>query len=263
MKHISFLAAIIASSLGTSYGAGLVTDFDSNTFGTDLAGQGLWTITGATESGVSFVNSSPFLGGSGVNAGQLGFQEISGTTAVLSHPVSLGVNGSSFSVTTIIQDSNSTFPNRDQFGFSLQGASGEIFGINLSPTTQVANPNGAAVPRLDNVSWSSLTTGNSAAFAVLSEIQSTTFDVVFTTLDPNNLQFSISSVGLPLITETISTAGIGNETFTRLDIYWTPLDADDEGSNSIFFDDLSFVPEPSTALLGAFGVLGLLRRRRA
>lgn len=264
MRHHRYLLPLLAASASAVHGAGIFIDFDSYTSDTDLAGQGAWTITGASDtSGVSYVNASPFPVGSGMNAGQLGFQEIDGTSAVVSHPVSLGVNGSNFSVTTLIQDSNNTFPNRDRFGFTLGGSSGEIFGLYFTPTEQTATPDGVTPPRVDNWSWSNATIGESSPFGTLSEGEYTTVELTFTTLDPNNLQFALSTAGVPLLTDTISVAGIGNETFTSVGVVWTPLDRFDPGANSIYFDDLSFVPEPGTALLGAFGLLGLLRRRRA
>lgn len=252
-----------------AHGASLITNFDSYTFGTDLAGQDGWTYSGAANgSGVSFVNESPFPPGggrSGANAGQLGFQEIPGTTASVSHGLSVGINGASFSVTTLIQDSNNTFPTRDKFGFSLSGGGNELFGLYFTPTEQTASPNGVGTPRVDNVSWSNFSTGESAAIGTLTEGQYTTIQVLFTTISANSVQFALSSAGVPLLTTTINSTGIGNAVIDQFSVVWKLTDpsGDSEGSNSIYFDDLAIVPEPSAALLGLIGGAFIFRRRRS
>jgi hypothetical protein len=45
---------------------------------------------------------------------------------------------------------------------------------------------------------------------------------------------------------------------------WNPLDPNNEGSNMLLIDDLSLVPEPSSALLlGLAGFAFMTRRKRA
>jgi len=54
-------------------------------------------------------------------------------------------------------------------------------------------------------------------------------------------------------------------TFNTDNLGFTPTGAltlTDNGSGSIFLNGVSAIPEPSVALLGALGMLALLRRRR-
>lgn len=87
-----------------------------------------------------------------------------------------------------------------------------------------------------------------------------------TTVYTSNFNFNPSiSNTVPLSTITVNTTGAIGSTL-RLEFVRSAAVSGTEGSAvDIYIDNLRFdqVPEPSAALLGAIGVLGLLRRRRA
>ncbi len=71
-----------------------------------------------------------------------------------------------------------------------------------------------------------------------------------------------SAVNRTAISTTVTTVSIANgATFW---IRWTDFDAPAASDDGLAIDDFSIkaVPEPGAALIGAFGVIGLLRRRR-
>lgn len=61
-------------------------------------------------------------------------------------------------------------------------------------------------------------------------------------------------------TGRMSVSNSVNDRYTSGSLYHTTFEPKDTGYDAIFA--ATFVPEPSAALLGAFGALGLLRRRR-
>ena len=65
---------------------------------------------------------------------------------------------------------------------------------------------------------------------------------------------------LPNVTKTITQANIG--TVLKGGTGFTALTANNDTSAGLAYNTVQLIPEPSTALLGAVGALGLLRRRR-
>jgi len=274
----SLLVLISSVAIGSIASAAIYSsNFDSLSFGADLAGQDGWTITGASGSGgPSLVTSSPFPypATSALQGVAFGFQEISGSSTYLQHSYGEPMVGTSlgytqFLVAMTIQDSAPPYVNRDSFAFTFRDASyQDLFSIKFTPTAQDATPQ--LNQRVDNVSWSSYVTGDSGVIGVLVENAPgplppnpwTTIDLKFELSGLNDVKFTLKSAGVTLDTGVI--AGLGSATIDNFGVTWTPFNPSDEGGNQLYFDDMSLIPEPSAALLGLLGAtVAFTRRRRA
>jgi hypothetical protein len=167
-----------------------------------------------------------------------------------------------------MQDSIPTFPNRDVFAFTVRGASNEnLLTIQLTPQgAQTPDPDLSL--RIDQYSLASdfalsvsappsATPGN---IGTLTEGQWSTLNVLFTPSGINDVAFDIKFQGVSAATGILT--GAAGQSLGTYGMLWTPFDADDEGSNILILDDLSLVPEPSSALLLGLAGLGFMTRRR-
>ncbi len=260
---------LLSSSLGFSllivsaaHSATFFSNFDDLTPGLDLAGQDGWQITGANDvDGPSYVGSSPLPPPtSGVFSGQMGAENATASEVYLYQEVGLPLVGADyttrFGVSMIIGDSNFSAPNRDTFGYSFRNGDGdELFGIYFTPTNQ-DNPD--ATNRVDSVTWTSMGF-QSSVLGPLNEGTWTTLDLTFT-LSGSDVFFNLNSAGSPVTSGTLT--GLATETIETFGVVMLPVDFNDVGNNVLYFDDISLVPEPSSAMLGLLGASFLLRRRR-
>lgn len=146
--------------------------------------------------------------------------------------------------------------------------SGNDFGIVIAatPASSLGNPAAGDVRSGTNflfVSFRSPTQLNSRGFAGTEVSQAQAFGVDADSLyiertDTNTFSFGYFT-GLTKISMVERTVADGS-VFNRVGFY-SDLRADGVGFNG--FDSLNVIPEPSTALLGGLGMIGLLRRRRA
>lgn len=153
---------------------------------------------------------------------------------------------------------------RDKFGFRLEDPAGNnLFSFTLEPDTQEALPENDLA--FHYMSWS---TGTNAPVVVfpgpprLATEEGKFYDLVvtFAAAAGNDVAFT-ATVGGSSFTGTIpNAAGAGIATFGA---FWETSNPTNPGSNYMLFDNLSVVPEPSTALLGLLGAsFALVRRRR-
>ena len=261
-------AFVVASLAAQAHAAVYSSNFDSSPydFGSNLNGLDGWTLTGASLPDVAVISTSPLPNpASGGQAIHFGFQEIDAASAYLFRNdggslVGNGAGYTEFQSAFIVQDSVPTYPNRDTFQFTFRGAADEnILTIQLAPTAQSATPQ-LNPGRIDQFSWSSDFAAGSPNIGTLNEGQWSTLNVQFTPSGVNDVSFSAKFQGVQFASGTL--VGAGSQTLGTYGFVWQPLNPNNEGSNILIIDDVSLVPEPSSALLACVAGLGLMIRRR-
>lgn len=265
----------MATFAGSAHGTVFSTDFQSGYTLGDMQGQGGWVCSDPTPDASYIVNAGGGVFGS--RSATLGFvSPLANDNVYLSHSVSTPLIGggvdASFGVTYNLQDSDSGYgpgaANRDTFGFRLENGSGaNLFSFFLTPTTQVPDPENST--EYCALSWS---TGAGAPTVVLAPLKSAegnnyTFTVSFYDAGGGVVGFN-ASVGAGNVNNDFSGvlgAGTTTESVANLGAFWnTYAGKTAPGSNLLIFDNVSLVPEPSSALLGLLGAsFVFVRRRRA
>lgn len=256
----------MGSLTGLASGASYSTDFTGYTPGANLAGQSGWVINDTTP----YASSVLGIGGVwGSRTGSLGYvSPVIQNTVYVSHPTSVPLVGSgytTFSAMFQVIDSDAGYgagaEARDTFGFRLQDGSGNnVFSFYLTPFDQ--DPDPILDTAYHTYSWSTgagpktdVLIGHSAqelfAYTVTISFATSGSDVTFT----GNVNGDTFGGLLP---------GLAGVSVEQVGAIWTPLNGpSDPGSNQLLFDNISMVPETSSALLGLLGAsLALVRRRR-
>jgi len=283
-SHVSIFGLSLLLT-GVGHAAAYSSNFDSGlTRYVDLAGQDNWDIVGATPvstqpdiTGTSFLGASNMLGGPPYTSEHIAVQfggnnlDPGNNTAYLFQPYVAPLVGNDtayahteFKVAMNIADSQGTgtLGNRDTFGFSIKDSSNNnLFSINFTPQEQ-APGDPTDYTRVDNVTWSSGGT-HSGTIATQTEGSFTTLELTLWKTGVNDVGFAINSVGSLITSGTI--AGLGSANIASFGAYVnTYSESFLAGSNVMVFDDISLVPEPSSALLGLVGAsFFFVRRRRA
>ncbi len=219
------------------------------------------------------VNSNPVLFSSTSNyIAQLGGVFLpdnapGGTNIVLSHTTGVvgdALNGVQLKVDFSIASSSLANPNRDEFGFRLTAAGAEYVTLYFTPDSLDANlldfrlSTGGAIPSSQTNPDNSLPY-NSASSLQLFIDQFNKLTAIIT--DVNNNTFTIFSDVDVSSAGAVPTAVDGVAAVFNV----TGATGADAGSNSILFDNLSVVPEPSTmglsVIAGLGGMLMVVRRR--
>jgi len=161
--------------------------------------------------------------------------------------------------------------NRDQFGFSLRTSAGvDLFTFYLTPYTQTVFPViPENAPSTDTYSWSSAYANGGSPTVVVPTLASEygkayLFEVDFSPIaGTNDVLFSATNQGVDLFTGVLNNAS--NQVIGQVGAIWNPTyGAANAGTNVLVFDNVSLVPEPSSALLGLLGAsFVFVRRRRA
>lgn len=270
----SFLYTLLAiSSLAVpAFGTSYYTNFDGYNSAINLAGQNGWLTNDSNDtSGLQNLGNEW-----GSRSAYIGFATPSVSNVYVYHGTStplvdtVGDADATFSSLFRVIDSDSNggldSGQRDTFGFRLENGSGaNLFSFFLTPNAQVANPE-AGLPAYHTYSWStgnnvptvvlpgngSLENGNSYLFTV-NFFQGAGSNVDFTASVGNQ---SFSGVLPNANTEVIANFGAIMNSYQG--------NAATSGSNYMNFDNVSLVPEPSSALLGLLGAsFAMGRRRRA
>lgn len=270
----SFACAVIPlfALAATAFGSTYFTDFTGYSTANDLAGQGGWVANDPTANVTGLQN----LGGEwGSRAAYIGYATPSINSVYVSHAASTpmvdtvgNVNGNFSALFRVIDsDSNGGLDssNRDTFGFRLENAAGDnLFSFYLTPFAQNSSPetnNG-----FHTYAWS---TGNNTPTVVLPGFASAEagapsylFSVGFSQGAGTNVNFT-ASVGNQVFGGVIPNSN--TEVIAKVGAFMNAYDtAATTGSNYMNFDNVSLVPEPSSALLGLLGAsFALGRRRRA
>lgn len=259
------LAAMASNSL-----CAFTTSFPVGTFGTlgmEVAGVDGWVINdpgsdNAPPNPLSFVaaniNGSPAAALGGWNDVPLAGAP---STVYLSHSVNVGLQTASFSTQFAISASNFAFPGRDGFGFSFRNGSNNLLTISLVPVASLNND--AFQVRYTVGTETTLDAKDGVGdnmFIYHNGLYSLDFDF---TPNGNDPTFSATISGTNAQTFTGTATGLGSAVISNFGAEWNTIPGQ-EGNNFIVFDNVSLVPEPSSALLlGLAGFAFVSRRKRA
>lgn len=162
--------------------------------------------------------------------------------------VTIGVFSEGFDLTSSLQDTGSLLSNFTTLSSGLTGGPSESLGGNPAGYAEYAPDDQASIlsgnPLLGRNLYSFI--GNAATLAESTEFALVLLGVIQEDL-PNELSYSSNPAGLTPIIGTLGS-------------YQGDLGGGQ--GTSITLQTAVVVPEPSTAVLGAIGALGLLRRRR-
>ena len=261
-------AFAIAAFAGSAHATVYIENFNTYTYNSDLNGQNGWVSSDPTAD-VGYVQS---LGGSwGARSASIGYvAPILNDNVFLSHAASTPLIGdgvdASFSARFQLVDSDSGPGDgsqaRDKFGFRLESSTGaNIFTFYLNPTSQVPDPENQT--EYNSYSWSTGTGAPTVALAGRGseETYAYTLTVNFYYAGGTDVGFNadVNGDGFTGIIPGGTTQTIGS-----FGAIWNTLNGKTApGSNFMVFDNVSLIPEPSSALLGLLGTsFAFIRRRR-
>jgi hypothetical protein len=248
---------------GVSQAAILVDNFESYPADdtTSMQGLGTWTVTNGASLGgpISVSTGSTFEGSTGA-ALIGGFAPSSAGPTVLSSSVSVPMftvgSSATFSMDFGFLDSENS--NRDDYSISLASTGGNLLTIDLTPAASV---------NTFNISFSSdYFTGliNWGTLDALDTLGNPFFQIMFETSTDGvgGMSYSLSDVNSGLISSGALALTNLTDNITGLSI--SSITAGAAGNGVLIIDNVSVVPEPSSALLGLLGASCVfLRRRRA
>ncbi len=276
MKWTPLFAAAAVFSPLAGHGATFLETFPAPTFGlagTELAGRGGWTIdtVGTEGAKLSFMTSM-----AGSKAGAIGgfYDSPVGSvgpgaapvTAYVSHAVTIPLHNASFSTQFAITQSSEDFPGRDGFGFSFRDVSNvNIFRLSFVPTT-VFVPLTSSTDEVYQVFFqtgtgslqTAKTAGNGDVYFYPDSIYSIGFQFAHTGVNPG---FTATVTGTNSLSFSGVATGLGGSTISSLGAEFNTIPGN-VGDNFMSFDNVSLVPEPSSSLLAAAGIAGLILVRR-
>ena len=278
----SLLFAFAACSIFNSLSASVYTTDFGNFDQTTVAGQDGWTTNATTglpvdydavgESNIDLYNPATS------NVMILGDASFVATPPIvssvrLSHDYSGSLKNTEIGFDFFMTDSftGSGYLNRDQFGVSLSNGNTDIFTLLFTPRTQTLDPSAGAAALWDvdyrigvgpvsdlNISFKENARLHlDLSFAAAS---ATRTDVLLSLRYGTALGEvgNASTVAVPNINMPISNPDAMVDEFN---FFWTKQEAQ-FGSNYIMVDNLSVVPEPSSAILLSLAGLCLISRRR-
>ena len=262
-RSLQFLGMFVAAVPLTA--SAFVTTFPAGTYGplgTEVAGKEGWTISDPGPDG----HASPLSFSNNLNgsvAAELGGAydpplATPPTSVFLSHDTAGEFQYTSFNLEFAIAGSSELYPTRDGFGFGMRDSSnGNLLSVVLVPDTgdayRVAYTvgNGPIVYAQDGL--------GSPMYIHQNGLYSLSLNI---TPGGANPTFSATVTGTNAQTFTGIATGLGSSTVDRFGALWNVAASTTAGDNGIIFDNLSVVPESSTALLAGLASFGLLRRRR-
>jgi hypothetical protein len=249
-----------------------VTTFPVGTYtplGSEVAGKEDWTISDPGSDLNSDTNPDGFLSFvtslAGSRAAAIGGvynipEATLPTTVFLSHGAPAPLQYTSFSTDFAIASSDEEFPGRDGFGFSFRDVgNNNLLTISLVPVASVDNDAYQVRYTIGaNAQQNAMDVNDDPMFIYHNGLYS--LDLLFT---PNgaNPTFSATITGTNSQTFSDVATGLGSSNISRFGAEWNVLPGQ-AGTNHLVFDNVSLIPEPSSALLIALTGLGFVTRRR-
>ena len=261
MKRSIFSFAATLSLVGGSHAAILVDNFESYSplFG-DMNGNGSWIVSNGIPAipaeGPVVILDAYTWDASAQSATVGGVQStLGGVTSMYNSSfgvplVSVTPQPTYFEIETAYTES--TVGQRNNFSFVLNATSGNLLTLTFTPS---------GGPTQYDVSWSSaFATG--ALIGSLSANTPTQFRLN-TFASGANVAYSLTNAGTP-VSSGLLVGASASDVINSFAVNWDSASNGGLGNNSITIDNISVVPEPSSALLGLLGAsFAFLRRRRA
>ena len=190
--------------------------------------------------------------------------------AYLSHPFTPAAGGLAFDVDFIVGASATPALQNNTFAFTFRGATGNVFSIDFVPQT------GANANSVDAIRYTSYTTAQTASGAAGTQTSTgqgiglgLRYHLALSVSNASSsMEFAITpedantglANGTPMtFNVALANAGVGVTSFAAT--YITAPGAS-PGNNSIFFDNITAVPEPSTYAMLGLGLVGVAVRFR-
>lgn len=256
---------------GQSFGSSYDSNFSSlGAVGSDVNGQDGWGINDTTDQ-FSFVanwNSSKAIGLGDVTAVD---DPPSGDVVRLFRSIAspLGQTSVKFDFALIDSFTDSGALNRDLFGISLATGLSENFRIILSPNDpSPTDPDDNSENLGNGGQWNLDYQVNGGATMPLNMavFEGATYEFVLSfapNANPLLTDFNLAITGSNTLSDGASGIALDSSLVSdEFGIYWEKVGQNDFGSNVFLMDNLSVVPEPSTAFLGVLGIFGLVARRK-
>ena len=297
MKNIHFALPAFVLIAPMAIGATYFNDFEGAVDDSDLASAPGWTVNDPSDQYSAFVPNTPLdidnptTTSKALNIGDASLTTLSPTGSLVSYsrPAVGMVGATAVAFDFLLDDSYEPgFEDRDTFGFSFSNGLGNMIAIEFVPA-QATSPD---VSIVGDASWGVFyRLGNGGRQALQmnqvgvpggpsrSIVEARRHDLAMT-LTPNTSNLSLTNLVLTI--RNISPTDPSNSGFATIvgsttlnlnsvsdtgsfQLNWAKSDGNSSfGSNSLWVDNLSVVPEPSAALLSCIAGIGLvLRRRRA
>ncbi len=264
MKPIYFAPILLAALSGVAHSAGYISDLSGSSSGDPLVpnfpnpGVDGWT---QSEANNDNIQPKAWIGTVGTNAGiVLGayYDDLGNDPFYINQGVSLGLSDSSLGLTVALINSTLDFPERNDFFIGLLDTSGN----NLATINFLANPPLSTDPLVEP-SWNIAINTNPAFLAVF---DNALYNVLFSfTANGADVDYNITisdNLATPnVFSSNGSITGVSSETIGNLRL-GVSQGSTAYGDNHMGVTGINLVPEPTTALLAAFGAFGLLIRRR-
>ena len=270
-RSIFGLAASLAL-VGSTYAAALIDNFEGYTslIGTDMNGiEGSgWTVSNGAPlnplDGPVVILDSYTWDESDQSATVGGVEQTSLGVTSLSHTLSDGTdmtlsNGLYASWAQWEMDyTESTEGFRNSYSITVDTNFGNLLTINLV----AAGANQYLMSWSTGYNLSGVTGIGEGSIGYLSAAQSTQIRIG-TWLDGSDLKYELSNAGT-VVSSGILTDALASHRMTDFAVNWDSTSNGGLGNGSLTIDNVSIVPEPSSALLGLLGTsLAFIRRRRA
>ena len=280
MKFPLFAGLTTALIANCAYGV-YITNFDALPWGvvgvsdpgSDVNGIDGWTINDTNDqfSQVTLANANPadpYNQSLALNLGGSTDHAPLGSSVVLSHPQYATVGATKLIFDFMVQDSINSNPARNAFGVSISNGGGNVFAIYFTPKPGDV---GILNPQSDLGLWDiDYKVGSNPTVPLnltVQEISQYNFNL---DLHPNSGNSALTDFDLTIISakpNVMSDGAVGlnlnPDTWTdKLNVLWLESPSASFGSDSIVIDNLSVVPEPSSALLVCLAGLGFVTRRR-
>jgi PEP-CTERM motif len=254
---ISSVFAVSANAASTLF----IEQFDGYVAGSNINGQGGWTVTNGLGVGPTFdpvAIADNIVWDSSAGSATIGgiAPDPAGVTTVSNSTVSLPLKTETAHITTVrfeflFVDSNNGF--RNNYSVLIGTGGGNLLTVALTPHATLGKY---------NMAWSSAF-GGSGSLNQINESEPTEFTLT-TFEDGGTMKYSLSNAGVPVVTAaTLTGAGaVPTTTINNFSVIYDSTVGGGVGNGYLVADRIVMIPEPSSALLLGLSALGLIRRKR-
>ena len=254
-RSILSLAATF-SLMGGTHAAVLQDNFESySPLFSDMNGKGSWIVSNGNpaipaEGPVAILDSYTWDGS--LQSATVGgvASTFGGITSMFNSSFSVPLASSTFIIETAYTESTSG--QRNNFQFVLTASSGNLLTLNFTP----------GISGQYNIGYTSAFAPSGAIGSVLANT-STQFQLNTFASGVNSVGYTLTNAGAPVAAGVLAGAA-QSDVVNSFAVNWDSASNSGLGNNSITIDNISVVPEPTSAMMALLGAsFALIRRRRA